>query len=502
MRKFAIVTALAAASLLTASCDQTADFIGLKEVSPQALQRAATDPRVEAFYAARQWQPAWSNGKAGEFLEALQGAEKHGINADKFLAIIGEAKDPAREEAALTLAAIAYGEALSSGMADPKKVWDIYTVARPKTDVVNGLAQALQGGDLRQWFDGLAPQDEEYQVMSAAYMALRQQIADSKGQPIPTGATIKVGAQDPRIPQIAQALHMAGFFAGPVDAQSTLYTPDMAAGVKVLQSQAGLKADGAIGNATLAALNGVATDHAQQLALNMERRRWLPRDVPATRIDVNTAASFLDYYRGGALAHSARVVNGKRDTPTPQLQSNMFQLVANPPWNVPQGIAAKEILPKGGAYLASQGMYVENGRVIQRPGPKAALGAVKFDLKNPYAIYLHDTPSKSAFALDDRHRSHGCVRVHDAIGFARMLASEQGILDAFNRKLASGDTGAVTLKQPIPVRLLYHTVYLDNAGRLVYLPDPYGWDQRLAKAVGLSAPTRATRDAVAIELGP
>jgi len=196
------------------------------------------------------------------------------------------------------------------------------------------------------------------------------------------------------------------------------------------------------------------------------------------------------------------VVVGKHDTPTPQLQSNMFQLVANPPWNVPAGIAAKEIFPKGAGYMASQDMYVQNGRIIQRPGPKAALGAVKFDLKNPYAIYLHDTPAKSLFASDARHRSHGCVRVHNAMDFARMLANEQGVVGEFDRKLATGDTGAVTLKEQIPVRLLYHTVYLDSAGRLVYLPDPYGWDQRLAKAVGLSAPKRALAQSVAIELGP
>ncbi|HEX6866144.1 MAG TPA: L,D-transpeptidase family protein [Caulobacteraceae bacterium] len=501
MRKFGTIVALAA-TLLAVSCDRAADFIGMKEVSPQALQRAAVDPRVETFYEARQWQPAWSSEKTGEFLEALQGAEKHGINADKFLAIIGEAKDPAREEAALTLAAISYAEALSGGMANPRKIWGIYTVNRPKTDVAAGLAKALEGGDLEEWFDSLAPQDEEYQVMSAAYVALRKQIADQNGQPIPSGASIKPGGQDPRVPQIAQALHMAGFFAGPVDEESTASTPAMAAGVKVLQAQAGLKADGAIGNQTLAALNSVATDHAQQLALNMERRRWLARDVPATRIDVNTAAAFLNYYKGGAVAHTARVVVGKRDTPTPQLQSNMFQLVANPPWNVPEGIAAKEILPKGGAYMASQGMSVINGRVVQKPGPKAALGAVKFDLKNPYAIYLHDTPSKSLFASDARHRSHGCVRVHNAVEFARMLANDHGALGEFNRKLATGDTSTVALKEQIPVRLLYHTVYLDNAGRLVYLPDPYGWDQRLAKAVGLTAPKRATPESVAIELGP
>ena len=119
----------------------------------------------------------------------------------------------------------------------------------------------------------------------------------------------------------------------------------------------------------------------------------------------------------------------------------------------------------------------------------------------PFAVMAVFT--KALFATDTRHRSHGCVRVHNAIDFARMLAREQGVLDEFDRKLASGDTGAVTLKEQIPVRLLYHTVYLDNAGRLVYLPDPYGWDERLAKAVGLTAPKRVRADSsVEIELSP
>jgi len=95
------------------------------------------------------------------------------------------------------------------------------------------------------------------------------------------------------------------------------------------------------------------------------------------------------------------------------------------------------------------------------------------------------------------------VRVHNAVQFARQLAQEQGILSEFDRKLASGDTGAVTLKQKIPVRLLYHTAFTDRDGRLVYLPDPYGWDEKLATALGMKAPRRLRiDDGVTIPLGP
>jgi murein L,D-transpeptidase YcbB/YkuD len=503
MRKTGTLAAFTLALLMTTACDGGVSLPGTPKVSAHAIRQAADEPRVKAFYEARGWKAAWSESAAEDLLEAIAAADKHGIDADRFLAFVGQAPDAAHEEAGLTLAAISYAEALSMGMAEPKKVFGIYTLKRPEVDVAAGLNQALEKGEVGGWLESLAPQDDEYRTLSNAYVALRKQIAQSKAPPVPSGSTIKPGARDTRVPMIAAALHDAGFLAAPADPQATQYTAPMVTAIKGLQTEAGIGADGTIGNETIEALNSVLNDHAQQLALNLEHRRWLARDVPKTRVDVNTASALLDYYRNGALAHSSRVVVGKRGNETPQLGSTMFQLVANPPWNVPDGIAREEVLPKGPGYLASQGMYVENGRVVQRPGPKAALGEVKFDLENPYAIYLHDTPSKASFGTPYRHKSHGCVRVHNAVAFARMLAQEHGVLGEFDRKLASRDTGAVTLKDKIPVRLVYHTVFIDGAGHLVYLPDPYGWDEKLAASLGMKSPRRLrTDDGVTIPLGP
>src|SRR5690606_18612858 len=107
-----------------------------------------------------------------------------------------------------------------------------------------------------------------------------------------------------------------------------------------------------------------SADRARQLAVNLERRRWLSRNPAARRIDVNSAAAFLEYWKDGQVAHRARVVTGKPSTPTPQLGSTMTRLVVNPPWNVPTRIAREEILPRGRAYLQRQNMYVTNGRVV------------------------------------------------------------------------------------------------------------------------------------------
>ena len=220
-------------------------------------------------------------------------------------------------------------------------------------------------------------------------------------------------------------------------------------------------------------------------------------------MDVNTAATLLTYYRDGAPAWSTRVVVGAARSPTPALGSPMTRLVVNPPWYVPDSIANAEILPKGSGYLNANDMYVRDGRVIQRPGPKAALGQVKFDMDNEYAIYLHDTPAKSLFEQDERHRSHGCVRVQNALEFARLLAEEEGKGADFDARLASGETATVDLENELPVRLLYHTAYLDETGRIVFRPDVYGWDEELAKALGMTASSRLRiDDGGSIPIGP
>src|SRR5580693_8099343 len=130
----------------------------------------------------------------------------------------------------------------------------------------------------------------------------------------------------------------------------------------------------------------------RQLAANLERRRWLGRAPPQTRIDVNTAACLMVYLRPGTDPWPARVVAGRAGHETPSIQGSFHRLVANPPWRVPMDIARKEILPKGAGYMSREHMSVVDGKVVQQPGPHNSLGRVKFDVEDPYEIYLHDTP--------------------------------------------------------------------------------------------------------------
>jgi murein L,D-transpeptidase YcbB/YkuD len=258
----------------------------------------------------------------------------------------------------------------------------------------------------------------------------------------------------------------------------------LVAAVSQLQADFGLKADGIVSGDTLDVLNLGPGGRARQLAIAMERLRWLDRNPPGTRIDVNIAAAFLDYWRDGQHLDRRNVVSGEPDKPTPQIQASFKQLVANPYWRIPDSIYEEELADKGPGYFARNQMVFKDGKLVQLPGPKNSLGLVKFDMQDPQQIYMHDTPFKELFALPERHRSHGCVRVEDALGFASMLASQDGVDDKLQEALAGGDEKWVRLKTEISVRMFYHTAYWDGS-RIQFRPDVYGWDDDVAAALGL-----------------
>ena len=467
-------------------------------VSASALRAAVTDDNVRSFYEAGQWQAVWDDDRAAELLEAIDQVAAHGLRRDLF--IKGEASDPAAREVQLTKAALGYAKALAMGHVDPKKTVEVYTLARPKVDVAAGLRKALADGNVGQWFASLPPQTPEYRALSEAFVRYAKQAEQEKGGAIAVGDALKPGQSDPRIPRIAEALASNGYLPpapAPQDGQpqaapSQRYSPDLVTAVKRLQTDYGMKADGVVGPATLEVLNTSAADRARQLAVNLERLRWLEREPAATRIDVNTAATFLDYWRDGQRRDRRAVVVGQPDWETPQLGSPIYRLVANPTWTVPESIYEDELADKGPGYFAANNMIRKDGRIVQQPGPKNSLGLVKLDMLNDEAIYLHDTPAKALFGQPERHKSHGCVRVHNAVQFARMIAGDEGVLEDFDEALAKGDEAFVDIKRRIPVRLLYHTAYFDG-GRVHFRSDAYGWDENVAVGLGLVRRVLPTR---------
>lgn len=488
-----------------------------KAVTPADLKAAVSDPRVKKFYEARGWQAVWTGERVQELNGAFEDAARHAIDAKSYVEHATKGASAAEREAGLTLAAIEYGQALATGAVDPRKVFEVYTVPMSKADVVGGLGKAVEQGGVRAWLAGLAPQDAEYKALSDAYLAYRQKAGQERRAAVAPGEQIKPGRKDPRVAQIREGLRANGYLAAEppapdlkakdgkakaaAPAGGDVYGADMVAAVKKVQADYGIETDGVIGNSTIEALNTGARDRARILAVNLERRRWLDRAPPPTRIDVNTAAAELHYFKDGTEKDRRRVVVGQPDWETPELGSPIARLVANPPWTVPESIAKEEILPKGAAYMAKENIVMKNGRLVQEPGPKSALGLVKLDMINDEQIYLHDTPAKALFASTQRHASHGCSRVENAVEFARLLAQDDGKLEAFDKALATREETPVELSTRIPVRLLYHSAYVDG-GRVVFRTDPYAWDDKVAAALGLGGQVRPRVKVKVDDIGP
>ncbi|QUD89511.1 L,D-transpeptidase family protein [Phenylobacterium montanum] len=479
------------------------------EPSPAFLQGLA--PAVREAYANDQDRPIWSEAAAAELVASLKTAGRNGIDPRPFLALIARPTGPGPRDRALTLAALAYAKALSSGLADPRRLFPIFTLRLNKTDLVAGLHAALQNSRIGPWLEGLAPQDADYQTLSAAYLDALQHVSDPISGRIPPGPLIRIGDSDPRVSAITTRLMHEGYptsdesSAQPLGAipPPSVWTSGLSTALTRYQVDHGLAADGVIGPKTLKLLNETPSDRAQRLAVNLERRRWLDRAAPDTRIDVNTASAGLTFFRSRRLVLTTRVIAGRPRSPTPMLEATFDRVIVNPPWVVPASIARREIEPKGAAYLRRHHMRWRDGHIVQSAGPWAALGQVKFDVRDPYAIYLHDTPQKALFERSQRHLSHACVRVDRAVDFARSLAEASGEGADFNADLVSGKTRVVPLAQSLTVRLLYHTVFVDPAGKVKFRPDVYGWDAEVASALGMEpTPDENVEPAGPTSLGP
>ena len=432
---------------------------------------------------------AWKSSTEQQLRDAIANAPANGLKPELFL-------KGGEKAAALTQAALKYASALANGYSDPTQLHEVYTIPRQAVDVRPGLQQALQNGDVKSWLDSLAPQTDEYRALSQAHLHFLQLAAKGQFQPVSEGKSIKPGSRDPRMAQVVAAMQALGYLDAPqqADAQKgkqsaasnppAVYSDGLVAAVKKLQGDYGFKQDGIIGGNTLDALNAGPAYRARELAVAMERLRWLPRNPPATRIDVNTAASSLDYWRDGQHVDHRKVVEGEADKPTPQLQAPIVRLVANPTWTVPKGIGATELATKSQGWLQDNGFVLKGDQYVQQSGPKNSLGLVKFDMDDKEAIYLHDTPAKALFGMDDRHRSHGCVRIENAIQFATALAEQEGVLDQFQKAMQQKDETFIKLPNPIPVRLLYETAFWDGSN-VQFRQDVYGWDDNVAKALGL-----------------
>jgi L,D-transpeptidase YcbB len=239
----------------------------------------------------------------------------------------------------------------------------------------------------------------------------------------------------------------------------------------------------------LARLDSSASSERRQIKVNLERWRWLPRDLGTRHLLVNIPEYRLHLIEGGRVIASHRVIVGKKSTPTPQFSAEVTAVILNPSWHVPQSIIRESVgnlvrsRPAEARRRGYTWAYDAAGRlqVTQRPGPQNALGQMKLEMTNPLSIYIHDTPNKDLFEREERTFSHGCIRTQDPLGLAAtLLTGTEWSRDAIDRVVERTATTRAPLTKSLPAYAIYMTAVPEADGSIRYLDDPYNLDPAIA----------------------
>lgn len=482
--------------------------------SPETAGKAPD--ALQSFYAQRDFKPAWTGDADGEAAAValraiIARAHEQGLrDADYKLPPAGkpEAGDTAAAyDIAMTGAALRFANDLQLGRVPPGAVYNDAALAEAQFDAATGLAGAVAEHHLAKFYADRQPGAPAYRALAKA-LARYQAIANKGGWPVlPEKGEIRIDSNDARLPALIKRLAIEDSEFAAIDQPAT---NDIRDAVKRFQARNALPENGRVDSSTIAALNITAEQRAQQIAANMERWRWLPHQLESRYIAVNVPGQTVKFMRDGKVVLSSEVVVGRKSSPTPITRAMIVAAVVNPPWDIPGDIAARDLLPhlrQNPDYLQTKRMVVTNGpkgdpygrkinwrKVIpaefpyaiqQLPGPNAALGAVMLDSPNDFDVYLHDTPNKQLFSLNDREISNGCVRVQQIFPLAALALKDdvQEGKAALEKEEKTGKTQRLALDHPLPVYFLYWTAVADADGHVEFLPDLYGRDAPLIAAL-------------------
>lgn len=516
MKLFLFVFSLVCIGPVPPAFSQTWEGLPAQSALMQAAQ--AADPQISAVYAATSGRPLWHGSeearqRRAELRTALAEASAHGLAATRYQDIASAVPEPGLpaaqfREIAITRAFLAYARDLSTGVLEPAEVDREIKRTRAAWDPEALVRRIMEEGASAVLAD-LAPPRPEYARLLRARATLAR-IADDGawGTPVP-GARYELGDGGEGVAALRARLARMGYGSEEA-ADPALFGASLQAAVTAFQAAHGLAEDGIAGPVTLGEVNRTARERLGAVLVALERERWLPRDLGARHVFVNITDFRAALVEDGAPLFASRAIVGKNRSThrTPEFSDVMDHLVINPTWHVPRSIAVKEYLPKlrknraaaGHLKLVDRkGRAVDRGRVNfaaysassfpfafkQPPGPRNALGRVKFMFPNPYNIYLHDTPNKALFGRDLRAFSHGCIRLADPFGLAHaLLAAQSDDPEALARRtLEGGRETRVNLHAPLPVHLVYRTALAPADGTLAFRRDVYGRDARILAAL-------------------
>jgi murein L,D-transpeptidase YcbB/YkuD len=453
---------------------------------------------VEAFYSARNNAPLWiDHGKLDERAKAvatfLAHVDADGLDpADYALPEVKPDADAAAladAELKYTQMVLTYARHAQIGRVHYSRISsDIsYNLVPPEpADVLGGLVDSKDVAGALERFE---PQHAGYKALKTKLAEIRANKNAPAGARVPLGPVLKLtkaAMKDPRVPLLRERLGLTG------DSDDTSYDKALAEAVKKFQENHHLAATGQLTTATVEAINGPKHDRdADIIMANMERWRWLPRDLGHAYVMVNIPDYTLKVVKDGEVVWKTKIVSGAPgNKATPLLTETMKYITVNPTWNVPPSIINNEYLPalqQDPTVLERMGLKMDRNRdgsvhIYQPPGAANALGRIRFNFPNKFLVYQHDTPDKYLFSRAVRDYSHGCMRVQDPDKYAEVLLSITNPGDGYSveriRKMYGTGEIDIHMKTPIPVHMTYQTAFVDDEGKLQLRDDIYGRDAK------------------------
>lgn len=478
--------------------------------------------QLREFYAPH-YLPVWFNQqgltpRAAHWRRILRAAEAEGLEPERYhLSSIEQHWDvssPAQQvwlELLLTDAFLHYSAHLRAGRLDPVTLDPDWHIAAPEVDAVTLLRNTLAAENFAEVLYTLPPPHVEYQRLREV-LAYYRSLAKVEDWPVlPLKPKLYWGMWHDNVRLLRRRLILSGDLQpGPV-LVARFFDQSLKQAVEQFQLRHGLKVDGIVGTSTVASMNTPISEHITQIKLNMERWRWLPRKLGERYIMVNTASYRLHVIEHDKPRLAMRVITGTQERPTPVVGGQMRNLIINPYWFIPKKIVLEDLIPK---QLRNPNFFkTKRIRVLtslaadaeeldpsdidwakltadnfpytlrQDPGPGNSLGNIKFPFLNNFAIYLHDTPQRQLFEQSSRAFSSGCIRVEQPLQLASyLLNGEQGWDPAkIQEKIDAGETLTVRLPKPIPVYLVYWTVWVGADNMVYFQKDIYGRDRPLAE---------------------
>jgi len=470
---------------------------------------------ISGFYAARGGEGIWTSSQGmtpagSRLIELIENAHVDGLDAADYLSALpdqleGQVPDAyVGIELYLSQAFISFARDLYAGRTTPAVSDPEIIIKRKEINTTGWLEQVAESGP-EEVLANLRPSHPQYAQLRQMLAGYRNLLRFGGWEPVTQGSSLKPGMTDTLVGEMRSNLQARGYVAINSDSPD-FYDDGLKDVVMHFQKRHGLDVDGVAGPATIKAMSHSVEYRIKQIITNMERWRWMPRDLGRKHVFVNQAAFELHIRRDGQVVDERKVIVGKEFHKTPMFSDRIRYAEFNPTWTVPPSIAGRTILPKlkqNPGYLAANDYQLFTSwkadapamsasaiewssvnpkrfpyKIVQKPGLKNALGQVKFMFPNKHAVYLHDTSNRELFAKARRAYSSGCIRVHRPMEFAAKLFSESNVSRVqIDTILDTRKTTRVNLSQPVPVHLAYFTVWVNEEGIPSFYEDIYERDK-------------------------